>query len=277
MGQAMANTFLDNGHQVTLWNRTASRADALVARGAVLATSVTEAVKANDLTILSLTDYDAVYAVLEPAAAVLSSHVFVNLSSDNPEKTRAGSRWITERGGVHITGGVTVPPSGIGQAESKTFYSGPRAEFDQYKSTLEVLTSTDYRGEDPGLAALMYQIGMAMFWPSMLSYWQAIAVANANGLKAADILAHANETMLNMPNFLGFYAERIDNNNHEGDVDRLAMGLASVEHVLHTIGDAGVDTSFQAAVVAFFQRGVKAGHADQSFSSIVELMKNPTA
>ncbi|MCX5387486.1 NAD(P)-dependent oxidoreductase [Streptomyces sp. NBC_00083] len=273
MGQAMVNAFLDAGHEVTVWNRTASRADALVARGAVLAKSVQDAVQANELIILSLTDYEAMYAVLEPAADVLSGHVFVNLSSDTPEKTRAGSRWITERGGVHITGGVTVPPAGIGQSESYTFYSGPTAAFDKHKAVLEVLTTADYRGEEPGIAALMYQIGMAMFWPSMVSYWQAIAVADANGLKAADILAHANATMTAMPHFLGFYAERIDSGNHAGDVDRLAMGLASVEHVMHTLGDAGVDTSFQAGVVEFFRRGVEAGHADDSFSSLVELLK----
>ncbi|MYV51524.1 NAD(P)-binding domain-containing protein [Streptomyces sp. SID3212] len=273
MGQAMVNVFLEKGHEVTLWNRTASRADDLVAKGAVLASSVEEAVKANDLVILSLTDYDVMYTVLEPAVSALPGRVVVNLSSDTPEKTRAGARWIAEHGGVHITGGVTVPPSGIGSSESKTFYSGPLASFEQHKATLEVLTSADYRGEEAGLAALMYQIGMAMFWPSMVSYWQAIALADANGLKAADILSHANDTMVAMPGFLGFYADRIDSGNHAGDVDRLAMGLASVEHVQHTIADAGVDTSFQSAVVDLFRRGIEAGHENDSFSSLLELLR----
>ncbi|MBG0856951.1 NAD(P)-dependent oxidoreductase [Streptomyces spinoverrucosus] len=273
MGQAMVNAFLDKGHQVTVWNRTASRADALVARGAVLAKSPEEAIKANELIILSLTDYEAMYSVLDTAQDSLAGRVLVNLSSDTPGKTRAGAHWVTERGGIHITGGVTVPPSGIGDPESSTYYSGPREPFEQHKSTLEALTSTDYRGEDPGLAALVYQIGMAMFWTSMLGYWQAIAIGEANGLKATDVLPSAEETMTAMPGFLSFYAQRIDAGNHEGDVDRLAMGLASVEHVLHTIEDAGVDTTLQAAVVELFRRGVKAGHAADSFSSLLELMK----
>ncbi|GAA2280924.1 6-phosphogluconate dehydrogenase [Streptomyces ruber] len=277
MGQAMANAFLDKGHQVTLWNRTASRADALVARGAVLAGSPEEAVRANDLVILSLIDYQAMYSVLETAQDALAGRVFVNLSSDTPGKTRDGARWITDRGGIHITGGVTVPPSGIGDPESSTYYSGPREPFERYKSTLEALTSTDYRGEDPGLAALVYQIGMAVFWTSMLGYWQAIAIGDANGLKASEVLPSAEETMASMPGFLSFYAQRIDAANHEGDVDRLAMGLASVEHVLHTIEDAGVDTTLQSAVVDLFRRGVDAGHAADSFSSLVELMKKKSS
>ncbi|RJL30805.1 NAD(P)-dependent oxidoreductase [Bailinhaonella thermotolerans] len=273
MGQAMAGAYLDAGHEVTVWNRTPSRADALVERGAVRAGTAEEALRANELVILSLTDYEAMYAVLEPAAHALRGRVVVNLSSDTPEKTRAGARWITGHGGVHLTGGVTVPPSGIGRPESSTFYSGPGGAFEAHRATLEVLTSADYRGEDPGLAALYYQIGMVMFWTSMLSYWQAIALADANGLKAADILPHATQTMADMPGFQEFYAARIDAGDHTGDVDRLAMGLASVEHVLHTNADAGVDTALPAAVVDLFRRAMDAGHAGDSFSSIVELMK----
>lgn len=278
MGQAMAGAFLDRGYDVTVWNRTASRADALVARGAVLEPNVEEALAANELVILSLTDYDAVYATLEPAEAALTGRVLVNLSSDTPEKARAAARWAAERGAVQLTGGVTVPPSGIGQAESSTFYSGPHQVFDRYRPALEVITGrTDYRGEDPGLAALMYQIGMVMFWTSMLSYWQAVALADANGLKAADILPHAVETAQSLPGFFSFYAERVDAGRHVGDVDRLAMGMASVEHVLHTNADAGVDTALPAAVVELFRRGMDAGHAADSFSSLVELMKKAEA
>ncbi|MCI0386485.1 NAD(P)-dependent oxidoreductase [Streptomyces sp. CNQ085] len=278
MGQAMAAAFLDRGHAVTLWNRTTSRADALTARGAVLAPSVEDALTANDVVILSLTDYAAMYDVLEPAATALSGRVLVNLSSDTPERARAAARWAAGRGAVQLTGGVTVPPSGIGQPSSSTFYSGPREVFDKHRPVLEVVTGrTEYRGEDPGLAALFYQIGMVMFWTSMLSYWQAIALAHANGLTATDILSHATDTANSLPGFFAFYAERIDAGRHLGDVDRLAMGTASAEHVLHTNADAGVDTTLPAAIVELFRRGMDAGHAGDSFSALVESMKKAEA
>lgn len=278
MGQAMAAAYLDRGYEVTLWNRTAARADALVARGAVLAPSVEHALAAHELVVLSLTDYAAMYDVLEPAAATLAGRVLVNLSSDTPERARAAARWATERGAVLLTGGVTVPPSGIGQPASATFYSGPRETFDRHRSALEVITGrTDYRGEDPGLSALFYQLGMVMFWTSMLSYWQAIALARANGLTADDILGHATDTANSLPAFFAFYAERIDAGQHTGDVDRLAMGMASVEHVLHTNADSGVDTALPTAVVDLFRRGMDAGHAGDSFSALVDLLAKEPA
>ncbi|MEU8773292.1 NAD(P)-binding domain-containing protein [Streptomyces sp. NPDC048606] len=276
MGRAMVEVFLDRGYEVTVWNRTAARAADLVARGAHLAPTVAEALDANELVILSLTDYAAMYDVLEPATTRLTGKVLVNLSSDTPEEARKAARWAAERGAVQLTGGVTVPPSGIGKAESSTFYSGPREAFDAHRPALEVVTGrADHKGEDPGLAALFYQIGMTMFWTSMLSYWQATALARANGLTAGDILEHAVDTANSLPGFLSFYAERIDAGVHTGDVDRLAMGTASVEHVLHTHADAGVDTTLPTAVVDLFRRGMEAGHAADSFSSVAELMTKP--
>ncbi|WP_331719372.1 NAD(P)-binding domain-containing protein [Streptomyces sp. NBC_00158] len=273
MGTAMADALLDQGYDVTVWNRTASRADALVARGAHLAPGVGEALAANELVVLSLTDYAAMYDLLGPVEDRLQGRVLVNLSSDTPEEARKAARWAADRGAVQLTGGVTVPPSGIGRPESSTFYSGPREVFERHRPVLEAITgTTDHRGEDPGLAALFYQIGMTMFWTSMLSYWQATALARANGLTASDILGHAVDTANSLPGFLAFYAERIDAGRHSGDVDRLAMGMASVEHVLHTHADAGVDTALPAAVAALFRRGMDAGGATQSFSGLVELM-----
>ena len=126
MGQAMAAAFLNRGYAVTLWNRTASRADELVARGAVLAPSVHEALAANEVVILSLTDYTAVHDVLEPAATALAGRVLVNLSSDTPERARAAARWAAERGAAQHTRGIPVTPSGFGQPDSPKVYSGPR-------------------------------------------------------------------------------------------------------------------------------------------------------
>ena len=127
---------------------------------------------------------------------------------------------------------VQVPPSGIGKSESYTYYSGDRVAFEAHRETLKVLTSTDYRGED-GLAMLYYQIQMDIFWTAMLSYLHALAIANANGITAEQFLPYASAMMSSLPKFVEFYT-RVSTRGAPGDVDRLAMGLASVEHVVHT-------------------------------------------
>ncbi|MFF2353602.1 NAD(P)-dependent oxidoreductase [Kitasatospora sp. NPDC058115] len=273
MGRAMAGAYLDAGYAVTLWNRTAGRAADLVERGAVLAPSAAEAFAANELVVLSLTDYDAVFAVLAAAEAELAGRTVVNLSSDTPERAREAARWLAERGAGHLTGGVQVPPSGIGRPESSTFYSGPAELFGRHRPALEVLTGADHRGDDPGLAQLYYQIQMDLFWTSLAGYLHATAVAEANGIPADAFLPYATSTAASMPGFLAFYAPRIAAGNHEGDVDRLTMALASIEHVRHTVEASGVDGSLPRLIADTFRRGVEAGHGASSTTSLIGLLR----
>lgn len=161
---------------------------------------------ANEVVVLSLTDYDAVFAVLAAAEGALAGKVIVNLSSDTPARAREAARWLAARGAGQLTGGVQSPPSGIGRAESSTFYSGPAELFRRHRETLEVLTGADYRGDDPGLAQLYYQIQMDLFWTSLLGYLHATAVAEAHGISAEEFLPYASSTAASMPDFLAFYA-----------------------------------------------------------------------
>lgn len=273
MGKAIVGAFLDKGYEVTVWNRTLSKADDLMAKGAMKASTVSEAITSNELIILSLTDYHAMYAIFEPISEQLSGKVIVNLSSDTPEKVREASEWLAERNAVQLTGGVLASPPGIGNKESVTLYSGPRKTFDDYQNILEVLTSTSYKGEDPGLAMLYYQLQIDVFWTAMLSNLHAVAVARANGITAEQLLPYVSDILSTMPKLLEFYAPRIDAGTHSGDVEKLAMGLASVEHVVQTSNEAGIDASLPAAVLDVFKRGVARGHAGDSFTSLIDMFQ----
>ncbi|QYR24332.1 NAD(P)-binding domain-containing protein [Paenibacillus sp. sptzw28] len=273
MGKAMVSAFLNRGYEVTVWNRTSSKADELVTNGAIRASTISEALAPNELVILSLTDYDAMYAIFESVSEKLTGKVIVNLSSDTPEKAREAAKWLTGRGAWHLTGGVLASPSEIGNGESTTLYSGPSDIFEAHRKALEVLTGTDYKGEDPGLAMLFYQTQIDVFWTSMLSYLHALAVARANGITAEQFLPYVSKILFTMPNLLEFYTPRIDTGMYHGDVEKLAMGLASIKHVVHTSKEAGVDPSLPAAVLDVFERGIASGHADDSFTSLIELFE----
>ncbi|SEH03207.1 3-hydroxyisobutyrate dehydrogenase [Nonomuraea solani] len=277
MGQAMAAAYLRAGYEVTVWNRSPAKADDLVTQGARRAGSVEEALTANDLVVLSLTDYDAMYAILAQApAAALAGRTVVNLTSDTPDRAREAAAWLAERGAVQVTGGVQVPPPGIGTPGASTYYSGPEDVIEKHRSALEVLTGIEYVGADPGLAALYYQIGIDMFWTGLAGYLHGQAVAEANGISAERFLPHAVKTM-NFQYFLEFYAPRIAAGDHRGDVDRLAMGVASLEHVVHTARASGVDPALPAAVLDVFRRGVAAGHGQDSLTSLVGVLKDQRA
>ncbi|MFE6775078.1 NAD(P)-dependent oxidoreductase [Streptomyces sp. NPDC057702] len=274
MGRAMVRAYLARGYEVTVWNRTASRADDLVAEGAVRASSVEAALGAGELVILSLTDYAAMYAVLEPVTAALSGRVLANLSSDTPERAREAAAWAGRHGARHLTAGVAVSPALVGKPEGYTYYSGPRDLVEAHRETLEVISRVEYRGEDPGLAALYYQIQMDLFWTSLTAWLHSVAVAEANGVSVEEILPYSVDVVSSLPDFFRFYAPRLAAGDDTGDVDRLAMGVASLEHVADTARAVGVDAALPEAVLDVFRRGVAAGHADDSLTSIRALLQS---
>ncbi|WP_255477648.1 NAD(P)-dependent oxidoreductase [Frigoribacterium sp. 9N] len=68
MGQGVAGTLLREGFDVTVWNRTRSKAEPLAADGAAVADTARQAVEGADVVVTVLFDGDAVLEVLDEAA-----------------------------------------------------------------------------------------------------------------------------------------------------------------------------------------------------------------
>ncbi|MFE9133528.1 NAD(P)-dependent oxidoreductase [Streptomyces sp. NPDC007355] len=154
MGTALARTWLDAGHPLTVWNRTPARAEALVPEGAKAADSAASAVAANPLVIVCLLDDASVGAALE--GVDLTGKDLVNLTTTTPAQARARSAWAEARGARYLDGGImAVPPMvGVPEAGGYVFYSGSRELFEEHRETLAVPVGTVYVGEDAGFAAL---------------------------------------------------------------------------------------------------------------------------
>ena len=92
MGAPMAGRLLDTGNPVTVWNRTAAKAEPLVARGAALGASPADVAAKSDIVFMCLTDTAAVReAVFGPhgvAEGARPGAVLVDFSSIQPEATR---------------------------------------------------------------------------------------------------------------------------------------------------------------------------------------------
>jgi 3-hydroxyisobutyrate dehydrogenase-like beta-hydroxyacid dehydrogenase len=105
MGAGMAANLLKAGHQVTVYNRTAARAEALVARGAKAVASISEACRgeavitmlANDNAVESIVLGDGgILASLSAGAIHVSSSTISVALSEKLEKAhaKAGQRYI---------------------------------------------------------------------------------------------------------------------------------------------------------------------------------------
>lgn len=150
MGRALAGAFLRDGHPTTVWNRTAEKAGDLVGQGARLAASPGEAVAAAPLTVICVSDHDAVLGLLDRLGGDLGGRVLVNLTSGTPAAARETAARVTRRGGAYLDGAIMAVPQAIGTPDATVLYSGSREAFDRYEPVLKSLRAADRRRRVPG-------------------------------------------------------------------------------------------------------------------------------
>jgi 3-hydroxyisobutyrate dehydrogenase-like beta-hydroxyacid dehydrogenase len=272
MGQAMVRKFLAAGHPTTVWNRTPSRADALVEEGAVRAESPADAVAASELIVLSLTDYQAMYDILGQAEAALAGRVVANLSSDSPQKTREAAGWLAERGAELIAGGVMVPPPMVGEEGAYVFYSGPRAVFEAHEPTLRVIGRPDYRGADPALAQLFYQALLAVFLTALAGELQGAALVGSAGVSAKELAPYIRDTLNLAAMFADETARHVDARSYPGDLSTATMMGATADHIVAASTAAGLDTVLPQAVKSLYDRAIAAGHGGDNWTSLYDVI-----
>jgi len=131
MGRPMAANLLKAEFEVTVWNRTAARADALVAAGAKRAASPREAAAAADVLITIVSDPPALEAVLwgenGALAGLRRGSVLVDSSTVAPALARRVAAAAAERGAEFLDAPVTGGTWGAEKGEL-VFMVGGAAE-----------------------------------------------------------------------------------------------------------------------------------------------------
>ncbi|MEU4026976.1 NAD(P)-dependent oxidoreductase [Streptomyces anulatus] len=275
MGRALAGAFLAAGHPTTVWNRSPGKGEELVERGAVRAASAEEAVRASGLVVVCLVDYDASDAVLEPLAGALAGRVLVNLTSDTPTRSRQTAAWAEKHSLAYLDGAIMVPVDVVGSAEALVFHSGDRAAFEAHESTLKALGEpATFLGEDHGLAAAYDMALLDFFYGAMGGLVHAFALARAEGIDGASLAPYLNTIAGILPPIAAYTATGVDTRSYggEGEGANLAMMAASVDHILHTAKDRGLDVSQLAALKGITDRAVAEGHGAGSWTGIIEVI-----
>ncbi|MFD5037233.1 NAD(P)-dependent oxidoreductase [Streptomyces sp. NPDC058378] len=279
MGRAMTRTLLTAGHPVTVWNRTAARADGVVAEGATRAAAPREAVEASGLVILSLTDYGAMYDILDSATGSLAGRTLVNLSSDTPDRTREAAAWAAGHGAAFLTGGIMAPAPMVGTEASYVYYSGPGDVMERRRAVLAPLGTPRYLGEDPGLAQMMYQAQLTVFLTTLSALMHATAMLGTAGMKAEESLPELLSTADTLSGILRAGDERpgaaLDAGEHPGDLSTVTMMGATADHIVETSASLGLDPALPLAVQSHYRHAIEDGHGNDNWTRIIDRIRAP--
>ncbi|MFF7095479.1 NAD(P)-dependent oxidoreductase [Streptomyces rubradiris] len=276
MGKALAETLLEKGHPLTIWNRTPEKADGLVSNGARRARTVAEAVTASPLTIVCLTDYDTMHQVLEPAAEALGGRAVVNLNSGTPAEARAAVKWSRERGVDYLDGAIMVPPTMVGEPGAVFLYSGSHAVFARHSAVLTSLGDPRYLGDDPGLAVLYNTALLEMMYATLNGWLHATALVGSANVPARQFAELALGWF--MPAVVDYAAlarraPDLDAGHYPGTLNTLEMNLTALDHITRTSEEQGVHSGHPRLMKEIAERAIAEGHGGENYLAVYELFK----
>lgn len=190
MGQALARVFREAGLEVTVWNRTASRADELASRGARVATTLAEAIQASPLVVLVLADYPATRSLLAApdVAERLRGRTVLQLASGTAAEAVTFADWVSAQGGQYLDGAIRCYPREVGTEEAELGVCGPREAFTRHADVLGLLARTRYDGEEIGPGIAMSSAQAALMECVVVGFHEVLAFAIDAGVSPQRML-----------------------------------------------------------------------------------------
>ncbi len=186
MGGRIAKRLLDAGHQVTGYNRTASKAQWLVKAGMRLVETPRAAAAAADVVFSMVADTEALLAVTDGPDGILAGlrkgKVYVDMSTVSPKASRALAVRVRDQGARMLDAPVSGSVVTLEAGHLSVMVGGDRETFDQTRPILQDIgPKVTYVGRN-GQATLMKVATNLNLGAQVLAFSEAVLLAEKGGI-----------------------------------------------------------------------------------------------
>jgi 3-hydroxyisobutyrate dehydrogenase len=196
MGQALAARLLAAEHDVAVYNRTRSKAEALVEAGATVVDSPADLADRDVVFTIVAGPDDFQQVVRELLSGDAVPSVIVDMTTVSPESSARMRAEAEERGSALLAAPVSGNPKVV-QAGRVTFVvSGPRAAYDEAEPLMKLLgAGVTYVGEGElaRLAKICHNVLLGVVAQSMA---EIVVLAEKGGMSRADFLEFLNGSVM---------------------------------------------------------------------------------
>ena len=274
MGFALAETLLKSDFNISVWNRTLSKAQKLENKGANICSTPNEAFKNSQFIVASLSNYEAWNNIIDSNQIDidLSGKTIIQLTTGSIEEVTALNDWVKKYNGDLLEGIISCFPSQIGTEESLILLAGSDNSINNCKDIISIL-SPQYKN-----------LGSNLIAPTVLS--RAFLSGALGGLigmmngavlcQKADIsLDDFKEIYMDRSSIIEQESKRIidaiateDTKNTEASVSAWGHGQEALLAISKTL-DSNID--FQLALNKLFKKTIEAGLKDHDLSAMHKI------
>jgi 3-hydroxyisobutyrate dehydrogenase len=270
----MASRLLETGHQLNIYNRTASRAEALVRRGARLFESPKEACQGVDAVIAMVADDAASRAIWLERDGILAADIARNGFAI--ECSTLSHAWVTDlsarckaQGLRYIDAPVTGLPD-VAAAGALTLLVG--AESDDLQSARGILDSLSRRiirfgpiGTGTAYKLIIVQIASAA---------EGLAIAERAGLDIAVVADAIATSQAASPQVVRNTLRMVAEDHDDNIVFTSALRVKDVEYGVRFARAIGIGSPFGALAEGIYRQLCDMGYAKVNESKVIEVCRS---
>lgn len=276
MGSGMVANLVKAGHEVRVWNRTASKLDEIKKVGATTVSHPGELMENVDFFMYCLADDQAINEVITGgfnlASIVPPGTIVIDLSTIDPD-TSAAERAIYESRGIEF---LDAPVFGTkGEARDGGLWiviGGPEETFKKSLAVLEPISETTHYMGKGGNGAKMKLVGNLLVASQLVAIGEALTLAKSAGLDLRKVLEVAAVADFKTPIYAGVGAGVI-----AGDYEvnfPLKLMLKDARLIQRFADQFGVPATSAQVTEDLAEEGVGKGLGELNASAIVKVLSD---
>ncbi len=273
VGEPVANNLRKAGHDLTVWNRTKSKADHIVSKGGKLAPAPKACAEGKDLVFTCLSDEKALDAVLDGPEGALAGlrqgDVLVDMSTAGLRSARSVRARVEKAGAAFVSCPILGSKNAAEQAQIVLVVGGPTAARERARPALRAVSARMFELEDPVHAALMKLCVNAVGGAMITGFGEALGLGVAGGLPIWQMVEVIQASSFHSPLFL-VKGELVEKKDY---APRFAISLAEKDQRLaqEAAAEVGAKVPLNEAVRRLFAEAVESGRGDKDIAAVAEL------
>lgn len=276
MGGAMVRALLRAGYDVTVWNRTPSKAEQLITEGASVAPDILSAIGASPIIFTCVSNYAAARALLDgqETGGALAGRTLVQFGSGTPQEARSMQDWVLAKDGRYLDAALLGWPRQIGTTEMTILLSGEMATFEEHKKLLGALAGNlVHMGEPIGLSSTVFSAVLSYLAGRWIGLCHGALICEAEGFGIAafgEILAQQAQVLGEDARHMG---EVIGKNEYDNPESTLETAGNDIIRLIQLSEEAGINAEFPVFAGGLFRRAIDAGHGAQEHAALIKLLR----
>ena len=270
MGCALVEAFAASGTDVTVWNRTKEKAEALAGPRVRTAESVAEALTSSPLTIVSVSGHELSRALVEEAGVDLAGNVVASTAFVTPEQGRDFDAVVRAAGGHYLDLSIPAYPSQVRSGNGVLLLSGERVAYDTHRERFERIGRVSYVDAAPAAAFISEMAVVLAYLPMAVGLLQGLQICERHDVP----LGWFEEIALELYPFqIRSLLERVtkqpDASQRSVESSIAEWGQTAADYADY-LRELGLDTRMYDALRQLFAAASAAGHGGADWTGIAE-------